>query len=151
MKRSTLAISALMVVLLASNAFWLYKIVDERIGAGLQLAEQREALTQVFALIPVLAQKADRAQLVATASDATLPANKQAFQADGYVWVGSLGLRFAGTGELIEVVTKFPKWSAKPEETKAGVPLIRHSTGIISAPPVKAQPLTRRQGSDPRG
>ena len=57
MKRSTLAISALVVLLLVSNSFWLYRIVDERIGAGLQVAEQREALTQVFALIPVLAQK----------------------------------------------------------------------------------------------
>jgi len=134
MKRSTLAISALVVLLLVSNSFWLYRIVDERIGAGLQVAEQREALTQVFALIPVLAQKADRARIVAAASAATLPPKKQAFQTDGYVWVGSLGLRFAGTGELVEVVTRFPKGSPGPEETKAGVPLVRHSTGIISAP-----------------
>jgi len=134
MKRSTLAITALVVLLLVSNSFWLYRIVDERIGAGLQVAEQREALTQVFALIPVLAQKADRARIVAAASAATLPPEKQAFQTDGYVWVGSLGLRFAGTGELVEVVTRFPKGSPGPEETKAGVPLVRHSTGIISAP-----------------
>ena len=134
MKRSTLAISALVVLLLVSNSFWLYRIVDERIGAGLQVAEQREALTQVFALIPVLAQKADRARIVAAASAATLPLEKQAFQTGGYVWVGSLGLRFAGTGELVEVVTRFPKGSPGPGETKAGVPLVRHSTGIISAP-----------------
>ncbi|HEY7665149.1 MAG TPA: hypothetical protein VH934_18685 [Xanthobacteraceae bacterium] len=131
MKRSTLAITALVMLLLLSNAFWLYRIVDERIGAGLEAARQREALRQVFALIPVLAQKADRARIVAAASDATSPPNKQALQADGYVWVGSLGLRFDGAGELVEVVTKFPK----------------HSTGIIPAP--GARPLVTRQGSRP--
>jgi len=122
MKRSTLAITALMVLLLVSNAFWLYRIVDERIGAGLQIAEQREALAQVFALIPVLAQKGDRARIVAAASDATSPPRKQAVQVDGYVWVGSLGMRFGGTGELVEVVTKFATRSPKQEQTKAGGP-----------------------------
>src|SRR5262249_45692326 len=102
MKRSTAAITALGVLLLISNAFWLDKIVNERIDAGLQLAEQREALKQVFALIPVLARKADRTQIVAAAADATLPPNKQAFQNDGYVWVGSVGLSFGATGELAE-------------------------------------------------
>ena len=134
MKRSTLAIAALVVLLLLSNAFWLYRIVDERIGAGLEAAAQREALRQVFALIPVLAQKADRSRIVAAAADATLPPNKQAFQNDGYVWVGSLGLRFAGTGELVEVVTRFPMWSATTGERKAGVSSARYTTGIMASP-----------------
>ena len=132
MKRSTPVIAALVVLLLLSNAFWLYQSVDERIGAGLELGRQREALTQVFALIPVVAQKANRARIIATAADKT--SNNQAYEKDGYVWVGSLGLKFAGTGELVEVVTAFPMRPPAPEGRNADERSARHTTGIMPTP-----------------
>lgn len=132
MKRSTLTITALVVLLVLSNAFWLYQIFHARIREALLMAERREALTQIFALIPVLAQKPNRARIIATAADGTL--NKVAYEKDGYVWVGSLGLRFTDNGQLVEAVTMFPIWPRTPEERESGARPVRHSTGIMSRP-----------------
>ncbi len=126
MKRSTLAISALLVLLVSSNVYWLYRVFGALAAGATPGAEQREALTQLFALIPVLVQKADRARIIATAADA--PPNKvNVYERDGYVWVGSLGFKFNDTGQLVEIVTIFDMWGSPPSGRK-------YSTGIILTP-----------------
>lgn len=126
MKRSTLAVSALAVLLILSNVYWLYRAVGARAASEEPVAERREALTQLFALIPVLVQKGDRARIIATAADA--PSNKaKIYEKDGYVWVGSLGFRFNDTGQLVEIVTIFDIWNSTPSGK-------RHSTGMMLTP-----------------
>ena len=106
MKRSTIAISCLIVALIASNAWAVYKIVD--VGVTLhysngELKESQEALSQALAIIKVSsAPGVTRSQIVDAAKKA-LP-DVEPFEKDGYLWVGRLGLRFDPRGRLVEVV-----------------------------------------------
>jgi len=79
----------------------------------------------------VLAQKANGARIIATAVDATL--NKETYEKDGYVWVGSLSVRFTEIGQVVEVVTRFSIWPRTPEQIEGGRHF-RHSTGIMLTP-----------------
>ena len=105
MKRSTIAISSLVVALIASNSWSVYKIVD--VGVTLhytdgELRESQEALSQSLAIVKVLSTPgASRSQIV----DAALQAAPgfEPFEKDGYLWVGRLGLRFDPSGRLVDV------------------------------------------------
>jgi hypothetical protein len=59
MSRSKLTIIGLVVVLVASNAWWAYRLLDAGISQtylGVSLEDNKEALNQALMLLPVVAQ-----------------------------------------------------------------------------------------------
>ncbi len=104
MKRTTLAISALTIGLIATNLAWACVVVDQSVTqaySSQSIHETSTALNQALAILPVAAKpETTREQLVAAARG-TEPST-DAFEKDGFVWVGRLGLRFDSQGKLIE-------------------------------------------------
>ena len=109
MKRSTFVVAALAVVLIASNAWWAYRLLDAGVSStyrGVSFEDHRTALAQVLAIIPVAARPgATRDEIIKAAQR---NGKIGLFEKDGYVWVGRIGLKFDGAGHLVEVV---PAWS----------------------------------------
>jgi len=109
MKRSVLVIIALAVLLVASNAWWAYRLLDTGVSATyreVSLENHRAALGQILAIIPIAVRPgATRAEILRAAQK---DGNPEVFEKDGYVWVGRVGLKFDGAGHLVEVV---PAWS----------------------------------------
>ena len=107
MSKSSIVIVLLLVALLASNAFWFYAAIDLGITATYRetvLEEHREALWQTLAMLPhVASDAAGREAVLAAAAQG----GDEAFEKEGFVWIGRLGLRFDPAGRLIEVV---PTW-----------------------------------------
>jgi len=109
MMRPALAISALAVALIGSNAWLAYRNLDAGVTATyrqVSLEDHRTALAQVLAILPLAVRPgATRAEILEAArrDDKTEP-----FEKDGYVWVGRVGLKFDGSGHLVDVV---PAWS----------------------------------------
>lgn len=105
MSTKPIIITILVVVLIASNAWWFYCLID----AGVTQAhtadsrnDNQQALRQALSLLPVVARpRVSRSEVVAAArlpGDSTVP-----FEKEGYVWVGRLGLKFNDQGQLVEV------------------------------------------------
>ncbi len=104
MKRSTIAILALSAALVATNMFWLYKLVDAGISyTYLQTSydDARGTALQALALLPEVARQSTNRE---AAIDAVQRVQPQAmpFEKDGFVWVGDIGLRFDSAGRLLE-------------------------------------------------
>lgn len=104
MKLSTIAILGLSGALVATNIFWLYKMVDAGISyTYLQDSynHARGTALQALALLPEVARQSTTRQ---AAIDAVLGVRPDAmpFEKDGFTWVGDIGLRFDSTGRLIE-------------------------------------------------
>lgn len=98
-----LAIPVLVLLLVASNAWWAYRTLD----TGITLTYLRvshdyatEALAQALSILPVVARlDSSREEVVLAAripGDTTEP-----FEKDGHIWVGGLGLRFNDRGRLV--------------------------------------------------
>lgn len=107
MRKSTVAISLLAVVLVLSNGWWAYRTLDAGITHTYQsasLEESQQALAQALAVIKAnAAANPSKAEVIA-AAQAAWPA-VEPFEKDGYLWVGRLGLRFNDAGRLVEAVT----------------------------------------------
>ena len=108
-----IAIALLVVALVLSNAFWLYQLYDAAVTLdyrNVALQEHREALVQALAILPVVASpEASRDDVIATATKAAQVSVP--FEKDGFLWVGSLGLKFGLNGRLEAVA---PAWSPFP-------------------------------------
>ncbi|NJA06984.1 hypothetical protein [Methylomonas sp. UP202] len=107
MKRTTVAISLLAILLFVTNAWWAYRLVDAGVSytyQGVSLEENQEALSQALAIIKVLGTSTgSREQIVQAAQKAWRSSDP--FEEDGYLWVGRLGLRFNESGHLVEAVS----------------------------------------------
>jgi hypothetical protein len=104
MKKSTVAIIMLFVLLLASNIWWLYKTIDFGVTYTHMLDTYEitdKALNQAITLLPVVAQdNISRENIIKAAS---LPNDTIGpFEKEGYVWVGEIGLKFNEQGKLIK-------------------------------------------------
>ena len=104
MKKSTVAISLLVVTLVASNAWWAYITVDTGITRTYQkvsFEETQQALSQALAIIKVTSSPTVTRTHIIEASEKAWSAGEP-FEKDGCLWVGRLGLRFDTKGKLIE-------------------------------------------------
>lgn len=104
MVKSRIAIAVLAVALLVSNVWWAFRLIDAGIThtyTGVTLDDQKEALTQALTLLPVVARPGvTRDEVVAAAR---LPGDTvDAFEKEGFVWIGKIGLRFDARGQLVE-------------------------------------------------
>lgn len=105
MKASRIVITSLLFALLSSNAFWAYTTLDSGVTATYQevtLRENREALDQILAVVPVLTKKdSSKAEILNAAKHPYL--TNEPFKKDGAIWVGRLGFVFTEQNHLIEV------------------------------------------------
>lgn len=104
MSKSKLTIVGLGVVLVVSNVWWAYRLLDAGIShtyLGTSLEDNKEALNQTLVLLPVVAQAGTSREKIISAArpagDSIAP-----FEKDGFVWVGRIGLKFSNDGKLIE-------------------------------------------------
>jgi hypothetical protein len=105
MNKTKITIIALIVAIIASNVWWAYRLLDAGITltyTGVSLEENKEALSQTLALLPVVAKlDVTREKII---SVARLPGDtSEPFEKDGFVWVGRIGLKFNDRGHLVEV------------------------------------------------
>jgi hypothetical protein len=108
-KKATIAIAALSAILVGSNAWWAYQVLDAAVAhdyQGASLEENQQALGQSLAILKVAAAKGAARRQVISAAHAAWP-EVEPFEKDGYVWVGRLGLRFNEAGQLVEAVPNF--------------------------------------------
>lgn len=108
-KRSTIAICALTLALVASNLWWLYAAFDAAVTASyLQQSfdEHRQALAELLVVAPAASDAAATPESVLGAAR-TVARHDGSFEKDGFVWVGQLGYRFNSTGRLVEVQTRW--------------------------------------------
>lgn len=105
MSRTRVLILALVLTLLASNAWWAYHAVDSAVTASHRyttLREHREALAQALAVLPVASRPgATRTQILDAARGAA--PSLEPFEKDGLTWIGQLGFRFPDDGTLLDV------------------------------------------------
>lgn len=106
MKKCILPITLLVLVLIASNAWWAYRVLDAGVSytyQGASLEESQQALSQALAVIKASSNPgATRTQVIEAAQKAW--SSGEPFEKEGYLWVGRLGLRFDRQGHLIEAV-----------------------------------------------
>ena len=105
MKTAIVILSAL---LLTSNAFWLYQVIDRGVTLSYrdqQTYELEETRKQLMATFPEVARHATKEEIIAAASKHT---DQEVFEKEGCTWVGWLGFKFDENGKLKSVS---PAWS----------------------------------------
>jgi hypothetical protein len=93
----------LVVILIASNAWWAYRMLDAGISytyLGVSLEENEAAVAQLIAIAPLLARGASRDEVIAAARRS---GDSEPFEKEGFVWVGQIGLQFGSEGRLQKV------------------------------------------------
>lgn len=109
MRKTTVTISLLAVALVATNAWWAYRLLDAGVSytyQGVSLEENQQALSQALAIIKVLGSSNTSREQIVQAAQKAWPSTEP-FEKDGYLWVGRLGLRFNETGHLVEAVNGY--------------------------------------------
>jgi hypothetical protein len=106
MNKLNIAIGLLAIGLVASNAWWAYRMLDWGVTqtyANAVHEQTSELLGQALAILPLVAKEnASRGDILAAArspNSAPLP-----YEKDGFVWVGQLGLKFNTHGRLESAV-----------------------------------------------
>ena len=109
MAKSMVAIVILVFALVGTNAWWAVNAFDTGISRSYErvsLEDNEAALSQAIAVISELANpKSSRESIIQAAAGPV--GDSSSFEKDGFVWVGSVGLRFDESGRLLEVV---PGW-----------------------------------------
>lgn len=99
------AIAILVVALVATNVWWAFQVLDAGISLTYLKAshdDNASALAQVIAIAPALARcDASKEEIVAIAQRTA--GEVEPFEKDGFVWVGSIGLRFGADGRFQEI------------------------------------------------
>ena len=106
-------IAILIVLLLGSNAFWLYQDIDTDTTLfykSQQIYELEETRKQLMSTFPEVAQDVTKEQIVTAASKYT---DQEVFEKEGCTWVGWLGFRFDDNNKLKSVS---PSWSYGEED-----------------------------------
>ena len=106
MSRSAVAIVTLVVLLLGSNGWWLYRSIDFGLTHTYAMAscEVDRQLRKVYAaVLPVASDPdSDRASVIDAAVEAT-GLDSEPFEKDGYVWIGHAGISFSNSGKVLGV------------------------------------------------
>ncbi|TJY60992.1 hypothetical protein E4T66_10135 [Sinimarinibacterium sp. CAU 1509] len=109
MSKSKVAITLLGVALIASNAWWAYRMLDAGVSftyQGVSLEECQQGMAQALATINASAGHGASRSVVVAAAQKAWPSSEP-FEKEGYLWVGRLGLRFNEFGQLVEAVQGF--------------------------------------------
>ncbi len=107
MTKCRASIAVLLLALIGSNAWWVYRLIDAGIThtyMSASLDTTNELLNQSLAILPVVARPgASRSDIINAALVKNDPVGP--FEKEGYVWVGQLGLEFNEQGKFIKAVT----------------------------------------------
>jgi len=104
MKRTTGVIALLAALLVLTNLFWLYTVIDQSVSRSYLEVSYREAQAtaeQAIALLPMAARPNVARQDLVDAARLAAPEDEP-FEQDGFVWLGHVGLRFDASGRLVE-------------------------------------------------
>lgn len=107
------AIVALTILLLGSNAFWIYKLFEAGATASYrnrQIYELEETTKQLMNVLLKMAKSYTKKEIIKLAEKHS---NEKAFDKDGCSWVGWIGLKFNKKGQLQSVS---PSWSYKEKD-----------------------------------
>lgn len=106
MKRTAIVIVVLVALLLGTNLFWLYTVMDGAVASAHQRQAYEDARSTAHQTLAVLTEVAGGTATRQGVIDAAVRAHPgtEPFEKDGFVWVGSVGLRFTEDGRLAEVV-----------------------------------------------
>lgn len=107
-----IAVFILGILLVGTNAFWLYHVVDSSVTDFYRddtIRSMQRTQDQLMAVIPELAGSQDRQKVVGIFQSAT---DEEPFEKAGCVWVGSVGLKFDAENELLAVT---PLISVSPQ------------------------------------
>jgi len=102
------ALMILVLMLLGSNAFWLYQSMDSGVTssyASKQIHELNETRKQLSAVLTEVGKNSKKSEIITVASKYT---ELKAFEKDGCTWVGWIGFKFNEDGNLASVS---PAWS----------------------------------------
>jgi uncharacterized membrane protein len=105
--KSKLVISVLSVLLIGSNAWWAYAILDNGISythlksSYEDMSELSEQLNAVVQLLTKSSPTKSDVLAAATRSSKTT----MSYEKLGYTWIGQLGLKFDQQGRLVHVIT----------------------------------------------
>ncbi len=109
MRNTRIIIVVLLLALVGSNLWWVYRVLDMGVTATYSeasLKDYRTALMQTFALLPVVARRDVTRETIVSAARLESK-DLEPFEKDGYVWVNRIGLKFDRENRLIEVI---PGW-----------------------------------------
>ena len=101
-------ITILVALLLITNAFWLYQVVDTGVTNTYReqhIYELEETRKQLMATLPAVAFKVNQMEIVSAARKFT---KQEVYEKNGCVWIGWLGFRFDQNHRLLSVS---PSWS----------------------------------------
>lgn len=102
----------LVVLLIASNVFWLYGAVDQGVTKSYRdqkIYELNETRKQLMAVLPDVAQELSKEEVVTMVGKHT---ELEPYEKGGCTWVGWLGLKFDQQGVLQAVA---PVWDYSGE------------------------------------
>jgi hypothetical protein len=109
MRKTTIIIMTLVALFVVSNVWWAHTVLDSGISyTYLQdsYGRSQEALSQSLAIISVIAGPDPNRSEIIEAAQSVAP-TLEPFEKEGYLWVGSLGLKFDDRDRLVEVVPNF--------------------------------------------
>ena len=107
MSRTTAIITTLATLLAATNAWWVYRVLDTGISLTYLKASHETTATQLAAaeaVINAVVKEGYTKESVIRAAQAATQ-DSVPFEKDGAVWVGQLGLQFNTEGRLAKVIT----------------------------------------------
>ena len=96
-------IALLSILLISSNAFWLYQAFDAGVTGSYRdqrIYELEETTKQLMAVLPEVAMRATKAEIVTAAGKFT---DQEVFEKEGCTWVGWLGFKFDENNKLKSV------------------------------------------------
>ena len=105
----TSSVIALVLVLVASNAWWAYNTLDCGIATTYRehaFDDHRKALIQSLAVLPVAARVDSTPEEVVEAARSAID-SAEPFEKDGFMWVGRVGFRFSPSRRVVEAA---PAW-----------------------------------------
>lgn len=105
MNRSKITILVLLVLLIATNAWWTFQACDHGVTmtyTKVYLDDHKQALDQALAIFPVVASGRGSREDIIRSMEARFGIS-DGFEKDGFFWIGKLGLRFDESGKLLEV------------------------------------------------
>lgn len=98
----------LVILLVVSNSWWVYKSIDKDVSVyyrDKQLHELEETRKQLMNMLPEISKNQKKEKIIEIA---THYSKEEMFENDGCTWVGWIGFKFNKAGELESVS---PAWS----------------------------------------
>ncbi len=98
-----LTIATLVLLLVGTNLFWFYQVVDSGVTISYRdqnIFELNETATQLATTLTEIGESIPKGEFIDIASRHT---NLEPFEKHGCIWVGWIGLKFNEEGQLIYV------------------------------------------------